>query len=905
MVNQKSGTHLSRGKFKKRRSPKSFALMKTSGKENIGNSSRVINLQNLGDAIKLISIHATTCQKCSSKSLALGEAITLVGEKQRNGLASVLTARCNGCGEEITIPTSSKITCLNGSKRWESNLAAVWGQMSTGGGFSSLRETMSSLGVPVMTKKAFIRTEHLLGSVWWEQLEQSMRLVGEEEKSLAISRNDFHENFPAITVIVDGGWSKRTHRHSYNANSGVAVIIGMETKKILFMGVRNKYCSTCARATNREEEIPKHNCFKNWNGSSSSMETDIIVEGFQKAESQHGVRYLRFIGDGDSSVYPDLIAKVPGWGYAIRKMECANHATKCYRSALEKLVQDNTSYKGKGKLTEVMRKRLTKAARCAISMRSREPDKKLAVKLLQKDLQNGPRHCFGFHTKCSTDFCKTAQQRSPPSVSDSVESAAPALSHSIAHTDDIAQSSDTTVSPSDIEDILQEQEQAWRDATDDSDLEAVQSIDEINSSVDERMMCDINRLVGRLDLLLGNFTTNLCECWMHIRTKFDGGKQINRIQSGSWQHRCAGAGLRQNLGPAWGPKVWKDITNTEPNDTFTAVSEILSKEAKDSKEKKATPHAKKTRKLRKGSSSDNTLQSRRSYSRYDGGQNADDINTDLPTSFLQENMLQYYNANVKVSEQRAKDIEIMTRQQGTDETSANIWLAERRKRITASNVGAIVKRKKTTKVGNKVKQLLYSTFKGSAATRWGTLQEPESQSRYIQLKAPVSPDISVTTSGLVICSSHPWLGASPDGLVQDPQHSSSEGIVEFKNPYTARNMTIQDAIKNLKDFCLKQDQDGLITLRTSHNYYYQVQTTMMCAKRKWCDFVVCTNQDMHVERIPYNEELLINKLLPSLQSFYFSAVLPELTCPRHQKGGIREPEDWLDNSTEWQDKFSH
>ena len=60
----------------------------------------------------------------------------------------------------------------------------------------------------------------------------------------------------------------------------------------------------------------------------------------------------------------------------------------------------------------------------------------------------------------------------------------------------------------------------------------------MNSSVDERMLCDIQRLVGRLvakaDLLLGNFTTNLCEGWMHIRTKFDGGKQINRVQSGSW-----------------------------------------------------------------------------------------------------------------------------------------------------------------------------------------------------------------------------------------------------------------------------------------------------------------------------------------------------------------------------------
>ena len=32
-------------------------------------------------------------------------------------------------------------------------------------------------------------------------------------------------------VIVDGGWSKRSHKHSYNANSGVAIIIGKATGK--------------------------------------------------------------------------------------------------------------------------------------------------------------------------------------------------------------------------------------------------------------------------------------------------------------------------------------------------------------------------------------------------------------------------------------------------------------------------------------------------------------------------------------------------------------------------------------------------------------------------------------------------------------------------------------------------
>ena len=47
---------------------------------------------------------------------------------------------------------------------------------------------------------------------------------------MAQERNDMVDGYPAITVIVDGGWSKRSHKHSYNAKSGVGVIIGKETK---------------------------------------------------------------------------------------------------------------------------------------------------------------------------------------------------------------------------------------------------------------------------------------------------------------------------------------------------------------------------------------------------------------------------------------------------------------------------------------------------------------------------------------------------------------------------------------------------------------------------------------------------------------------------------------------------
>lgn len=97
---------------------------------------------------------------------------------------------------------------------------------------------------------------------------------------------------------------------------------------------------------------------------------------------------------------------------------------------------------------------------------------------------------------------------------------------------------------------------------------------------------------------------------MHIRSKFDGGKQINRIQSGSWQNRCAGAGLRQNLGPSWGLSTWEKVTGNEPNDTYQKVAEAKERQAQQDRERKATNKAKEARRLSKIKATDNSLQSR-------------------------------------------------------------------------------------------------------------------------------------------------------------------------------------------------------------------------------------------------------------------------------------------------------
>ena len=187
----------------------------------------------------------------------------------RNGLASVFSSCCMECGEEIVLESCPKVRGPKGYSRWECNLSAVWGQMVTGGGYSQLEESMSVLGVPVMTKASFISTERDIGEWWRTELVKTMKAAGKEEKQLAEQRGDYHEGIPSITVIVDGGWSKRSHKHSYNAKSGVGIIIGKETRKLLHIGVRNKYCAACALGIAED----KHTCYKNWNQSSSEMET--------------------------------------------------------------------------------------------------------------------------------------------------------------------------------------------------------------------------------------------------------------------------------------------------------------------------------------------------------------------------------------------------------------------------------------------------------------------------------------------------------------------------------------------------------------------------------------------------------------------------------------------------------
>ena len=112
--------------------------------------------------------------------------------------------------------------------------------MSTGGGHSKVQETMGVLGVPVMHARIFINSKRDIVKWWQKKLEEVMAEAGKEYKCLPKKRGDYHQGIPAITVIVSVGWSKKWHRNSYYAKSGIAIITGQATGKLLYIRDKNQ-----------------------------------------------------------------------------------------------------------------------------------------------------------------------------------------------------------------------------------------------------------------------------------------------------------------------------------------------------------------------------------------------------------------------------------------------------------------------------------------------------------------------------------------------------------------------------------------------------------------------------------------------------------------------------------------
>ncbi|XP_064457136.1 uncharacterized protein LOC135367975 [Ornithodoros turicata] len=227
----------------------------------------------------------------------------------------------------------------------------------------------------------------------------------------------------------------------------------------------------------------------------------------------------------------------------------------------------------------------------------------------------------------------------------------------------------------------------------------------------------------------------------------------------------------------------------------------------------------------------------------------------LPTKILWVDDAKPYTPHHSLSLKEAQELEKLTRGQGSNE----LWIKERSTRVTASHFGDVVRRK--APINQKMIDRIFC--KKSHSTKYmriGQENENPALQRYKQARS-----VDVFPVGLCVNPGIPDLGASPDGLVYE-RDTGDYGLVEVKTLAKAKDSNLQttDAIACSMALFLK---DG--KLKHTHKYYYQIQGQLALSGLLWCDLVVDSGSGApFVQRIPFNQELWRDVMLPSLLNFY-------------------------------------
>lgn len=284
---------------------------------------RIVDIQHFIDNLKIIGDH-NKAFGCTLKNL-------IVQKEEINGLESKIIFKCNMCN------VVKSIECNVGA-----NVASVIGVMNVGSGYSHLGQITAALNIPCMSSPTYLKHQEKVSDAWEAASLDSIIEAGLEERRLAIENGDVTENGTAtITVLCDGSWAKRSYRTNYNSLSGAAAIVGYKTKKVLYLGVKNKFCIQCNKHKDKES-VPEHACYKNWQGSSTAMEAAIIAEGFQTSVKMHGLIYKFMVADGDSSTFKRVKDLDPykTYGISVQKIECKNHLLRNFSNKIRELTKD-------------------------------------------------------------------------------------------------------------------------------------------------------------------------------------------------------------------------------------------------------------------------------------------------------------------------------------------------------------------------------------------------------------------------------------------------------------------------------------------------------------------------------------------------------------------------------------
>lgn len=159
-----------------------------------------------------------------------------------------------------------------------------------------------------------------------------------------------------LIVSGDGTW----HKRGFSSLFGVTSLIGNYTGKVIDVLVKSSYCKACECRKNikntNEYKVwyneHKNTCAANHEGSAGKMEVDAVIEMFRNSLKNLGVRFLYYVGDGDSKTYTGILKAAPYGETEVIKKECVGHIQKRMGTRLRGCKKTHGNLGGKGKLTD-------------------------------------------------------------------------------------------------------------------------------------------------------------------------------------------------------------------------------------------------------------------------------------------------------------------------------------------------------------------------------------------------------------------------------------------------------------------------------------------------------------------------------------------------------------------------
>lgn len=275
------------------------------------------------------------------------------------GLASTYKLECGKCKQNNEFQSSPS----KNNRVTEVNRRIVYAMRCLGTGLRGLEMFCGVMDLPPPVRQTTytIIVNRILDATV-AVAKDSMQRAAEKEKQLSQHQVKGH-----ISVSGDGSWKTRGHLSRH----GFVSVIGAESGKVIDVEVKSSHCKICSDRKGSkngaayeawyEEHLPK--CASNHKGSAGSMECNGLLDIFKRSEETYGVKYVHYIGDGDSKSYKTLLDALPyGQQIIIKKIECVGHIQKRMGTQLRNLkktlsgkkLEDGKGIGGYGRLTDAL-----------------------------------------------------------------------------------------------------------------------------------------------------------------------------------------------------------------------------------------------------------------------------------------------------------------------------------------------------------------------------------------------------------------------------------------------------------------------------------------------------------------------------------------------------------------------